>query len=624
MKKPQLSYTKFGLLFMLAIASVPALASANFKFSVIGNLPTSVPGVAHIEVTNESRNRLTDYRVAGLPSSVMQDTVSILPLPNIIPTCSDPINLGSHKSCILILKFTDLINSSFALCNGVGCTTSGIVFNIDTLVNHVPGISAGFYESLGGDFIPLMAHSAGGDDPWAYVIETALQEPVGLQQGFFNSSLCNGQNCFGLGMYENNTNKAYPLLSRSIDGGATWTYPADIIDISKLPSDYNSAIGIVGFNMILGFDAGAYSGTDVLAVGGYINTNDAISILLAMSTNAGVNWSYLQPAHYPDNYDPTGMGLLLGASCNSTFCVAAGGYTALDTTSRRFDPPEQHHVLLMAKSPLAFTSTSWIYPIEYNQTTPSDGQQPDDIDDSNSNPQGFRSACCTDSFCVGAGLYYTPSSFFNSFPILAESINSAVTWNYLIDSNTNVPSISMSSGRFLGTACYQNIGVAVGDYNDTQIVPLLAVRTTSGSGWNYPTIHNLPPIDAGSLSGTSCSNATCVAVGGYQQGVIGYPMILTSINGAVTWNYISIDLPADFDMMSPGGFLTSVQCSGSDCIATGAYNINPSVQAPLVYESHDAGVTWSLAVTGTSPILPVDFQSGGFFSGSVAGLVMRG
>lgn len=622
MKKPQLSCSKYGLMFMLAIASVPALAGANFSFAVIGSLPTSVPGVAHIKVTNESRNRLTDYRVAGLPSSVIQDTVSILPLPNILPTCSNPINLGSHNSCILILKFTDLLNSSFALCNGPGCTTSGIVFNIDALVNNVPGIAAGYYESLGGDNFPLMAHSAGGSNPWAYVIESSLQETSGLIEGYFNSSLCNGQNCFGLGYYENSSNKFYPLLGSSTDGGATWTYPADIVDSTKLPSDYKSGVSTIT-DFLLGFDAGSYSGSDVLAVGSYANTNDEFSILLAMSTNAGVNWSYLQPANYPDNYDNTGPGLLLGASCNSTFCVAAGGYTAVDTISITLHAPAQHRVFLMAKSPLAFTATSWIYPIEYNETTPALGQQPPNLDDTNLNPQGFRSACCTDSFCVGAGLYYTPDSSSNSFPILAESINSAVTWSYLIDSNTNLPPGGLSSGEFLGTACYQNIGVAVGDYTNSVALPLLAVRTTSGSGWNYPTINSLPTIDAGSLSGASCSNATCVAVGGYQQGVVGYPMIVTSINGAVTWNFIPIALPSDFDTTSPGGFLHSVQCTGSDCIATGAYNINSTTQVPLVYESRDAGVTWRLAVTNNSPVLPMDFKTGELFSGSVAGLVMR-
>ena len=116
---------------MASLAAGYTYAGANFEFAVFSDhkLPSIAPGSAIFIVSNLSSVALGGYRVAGVPSWVVQDSTTVIP-PGDIPTCSNPVVLNPQSSCVLILNITGPVNSEFALCNGAACTTSGIALNV--------------------------------------------------------------------------------------------------------------------------------------------------------------------------------------------------------------------------------------------------------------------------------------------------------------------------------------------------------------------------------------------------------------------------------------------------------------------------------------------------------------
>ncbi|HTW08321.1 MAG TPA: RHS repeat-associated core domain-containing protein [Acidimicrobiales bacterium] len=115
---------------------------------------------------------------------------------------------------------------------------------------------------------------------------------------------------------------------------------------------------------------------------------------------------------------------------------------------------------------------------------------------------------------------------------------------------------------------------AVGDYESSKgTLPL--VETETGSVWQPAASVALPAgatFTAAVLNGVSCtSSGTCLAVGGYQEGIIaGHAMAVLSTGGhwAAGAQALEVHLPTASDS-SP--VLNAVSCAGTGCLAVGGY-----------------------------------------------------
>lgn len=108
------------------VLSQTVFASANFNVTPSGTLPTSIfPGqtvTALYTVTNKTTTSRNGYLIQGLPSTVTQGFD--------VGTCTKPLNLAAHASCLLELKITAPVSSGFAVCKGSSCTTSAVPLNV--------------------------------------------------------------------------------------------------------------------------------------------------------------------------------------------------------------------------------------------------------------------------------------------------------------------------------------------------------------------------------------------------------------------------------------------------------------------------------------------------------------
>lgn len=580
MKKiPKLSV---ALTLMTLLSCGSANAAANFKFSVIGTLPNYIPAgggtSVFIKVTNTTQGALSGYMVRCLSESVVIDSSS--------GYCSDPLYLPAGQSCILKLDISGPVASTFDLCNGIACTTSGINLNI-TEKNNVAGIAAGTYDT-GSNNSPLLAYSLGGTNPWAYAIDNSVISSAlpNFRFGGFNTSSCSSSNCLAAGFYYDNGFIEHLLFANSTNGGSTWTY------LTTQPGDYVSGE----------FITGAYQGANAVVAGRYYNSS-VYTLLLEITTDSGSSLSVVSP---PAGVTGFSSGYN-GTTCTNSFCAAAGFYT---TANGQF--------LLVGKS--TGFSTTWTYPIR-------DGLgQPGDLDASNGN--SLAGISCSSSVCATVGSYYSTTEVAGAvYPILGESPN-ATAWTYPINSTTGLPTdfnVTTPYGSFSAVSCNGNVCAAIGQYFNTasEYVPLLAVRSSAISGWNYPNITPLFPAGLTDiiLSSVSCSASTCViAAYGFDGAGEQIPFVLYSLNGGVSWNYPATisQYPADF----VSGFFNSVNCNGLSCLTAGGYfaGINPGFTPflPLLAESSDGGVTWIYAVNSFTPQLPSDLVQGQFLSTSVS------
>ena len=119
---------------------------------------------------------------------------------------------------------------------------------------------------------------------------------------------------------------------------------------------------------------------------------------------------------------------------------------------------------------------------------------------------------------------------------------------------------------------------------------------------------------AWSLTGMTCANAQCIAVGSYSTvGLaedVGAPLILKSTDSGASWSAREVTLPAGDNT---GIQLLAVQCQGLSCKIMGSYASN----APLLWASQDGGTTWSRNDLSDN-LFPDDFSTGTFTSISLS------
>lgn len=168
---------------------------------------------------------------------------------------------------------------------------------------------------------PLLSVSTDSGSTWNYKIDNA---PSTLPSNFnakgrFNSASCNGSTCIASGRYATNT-ADYPMLSVSLDGGINWVYKID--SSTSLPLDYSDKGNLLSTSC----------SAQVCITGGSYNDANQSYPLLAVSTDAGLTWTYKidkTPATLPSDYSAGGS--FLTVSCTLNVCTAGGTYRALDT-----------------------------------------------------------------------------------------------------------------------------------------------------------------------------------------------------------------------------------------------------------------------------------------------------
>lgn len=262
------------------------------------------------------------------------------------------------------------------------------------------------------------------------------------------------------------------------------------------------------------------------------------------------------------------------------------------------------------------------------------------VDSSDPNPHHHLFACSGGYSCAGTnyplnvqtinqpplltvgGGYTLKTSQNEFFPLVAQSNDGGVEWNYIIDAN--YPKLPDNFNRLYVLSLTQvsnkgPVGVVSTIYYDfnSKAYPLLGVTTNGGKTWEYKNLQSstkaLPSdFEHGALYDVSCGNTKiCATAGGYTNNInISKikPLVLISQNGANTWHYQEIqNMPALYRSVS----INSVSCNASGyCMVAGYYADEMNYPKPFLAVSNKNAEAWSFKTL--TP--PSDLGSGNFTS----------
>lgn len=563
-------------------------AAANFTISPTPGktIPTTITTgqtvSAFYTVRNNTASARIGYDVNGLPGTVMQNTSGV-------GSCSNPIILAKHGSCILQLDINAPVSSGFSICRKSSCTTATaplnvVAFNPVPPVPPVPPVTNGVLLSAGGytnnsASYPLLAASTNQGASWVYKVTSSQPSTsASFSGGDLVTATCIGDTCIGAGRYGNGY--VYPFIISSIDGATTWAYT---LDNTNVPADYSDGKGFTNVS--------CSNAANCIAVG-YYGTNISKSYgMIATSQDKGLSWNYtLDSSNVPVDYDNSES--LNAASCVGSICVTAGEY--YDINSNRYG--------------LAATSSdnggTWNYTI--TSANPAPGYTA---------YARFSGVSCTSSSCVIVGQYTAGA---NEYPMIATSVNGGTSWSYTLDNSSPTPTGYTNNASLTNVSCQGSNCVAGGMYITATDYALIAFSSDAGANWTYTLDNTQLPSDFVKIRNkeviVSCSGLTCIGVGGYNTTTVVFPFIVTSSDGGATWTYTfdsNSSMPVDY--MAAGTF-ASASCTGKVCIASGAYQNSLAKTIPMTVQSTDGGLTWTYAVTSASPALPSNFNGGSFNS----------
>lgn len=304
-------------------------------------------------------------------------------------------------------------------------------------------------------------------------------------------------------------------------------------------------------------------------VGSYY-TGSATNPLSYTSSDSGNTWAVSSPlpALPVDGVN----GALYRTACDSskTMCVAVGRYYNGS-----------------ASLPLTYTSSNGGHTWALSTSLPAI-------------PGGATSAYLRDvscdsagSHCVAVGAYFNGSE---NFALVYSTDNGGSSWTQ----RSLPPTLMVSINEFLGGVACSSSGsvcVAVGYVaTGSDAVPLVYTTNNGGNSWTLSASLPVPTFSTNSnyLQSVACDSAgsRCAAVGHHYDGSFSTPLTYTSNNAGVTW-VLSSPQPS-----IPGGgsqgYLFDVACGGAGnaCTAVGTYN-DGSTGVPLIYISSDGGASWA-------------------------------
>ncbi|MDR3443116.1 MAG: sialidase family protein [Legionella sp.] len=597
---------KFNKIFLLCLTGLSmqaTFADSQPKFTIV---PTTVTSIEVLSTDTYT----VQYRVTN--QTKITRTLTMVPINSIsqknsdVGSCANPFTLSSKQSCLLTLSINGRqlpvkgIHAGPVVCKTKGsndnspdpllCSqpSASAALNIVTKAAPPVMVTAGFYTATNTKTYPLVAKSSDGGGSWSYTIDSTTTQPPGLSnQGAFLTANCSGQICVVGGKYVVNS-ITYPIVAKSNNGGASWSYTID--SATTLPSGYSDNGALNSVNC---------SGQICVAAGTYKNTNNKEYPLLARSGNGGASWSYVidSATTLPPDFDI--FASFASTNCSSQNCLAAGVYFPVDGGT----------FPLLARS--GNGGISWNYVIDNRPAT-----LPKDFGSIGE----FKSTNCSGQICVTVGNYNSNGA---QIPLLARSTNGGASWSYVIDGASAPPSGFNNDGSFNSTYCSGQICVAAGQYTGANniIYPLLARSGNGGASWSYVIDKSVLPSGFGSgaiFSSASCSGQTCVASGFYlDKNDVIYPLLARSGNGGVSWSYAIDKTTTPPPGFSGSGNFTSSNCDGQICVAAGFYD-GGGFGAPLLMRSADGGISWAYVIDSRPSTLPADFHSGGFNAVSVS------
>ena len=548
--------SKLDYLVWVMMCFVPSMMqAATFNIVPQRTLPTTVPehgaSFAYYVVSNLTGMALNNNFVHTLPADVTQVTCQ----PQF---CGATFNLApfgaANDNCILKLTIKGPVNSPNPLhvCTEDHVTCEGTATPLD--VTQVPSLP----------FIGM-----------------------------------------GAGLYLNSSGQRFPLLATTQDSGASWYYPPAIF------SDVSASIGpsFVSGSLFNAACTGENDKVICIAPGQYL-TNETILPLIAVGTDNATSWNYPHSIFENLQHDiaPNFIGGELdGASCSGSgeksICIAAGNYFTNDT----------QQLPLIAQS--SDGGRLWTYPKSIHQHLETQ-IDPSFIEGFLKNASCSKSTC--ETVCIASGGYCNVSQ---CKPLLAISKNKGSSWTYppeIFQNLTTKVDPNFGGGSFESSSCVgsgnETICTAAGAFfNNSTILPLLALTQNGGSSWSYPPsiFSDLPTrigreFIGGLFNSTSCAGSgrttVCIAAGTFFRDGPNYPFIAVSRDAGSTWTYpdfIYTKLKVVVDPKFVSGIFLGTSCTGKGrkaiCVAAGGYcrDSGCSSENPLIALSTNGGKSWT-------------------------------
>lgn len=294
-----------------------------------------------------------------------------------------------------------------------GYSRNGQVFGV--ACSGTRCLAAGKYVDGTPKTIPSVAISLDSGATWSYTIDKSKNLPPSFgSSGTFNSVSCDGLLCAAGGNYTTGFANNFPMLATSIDGAASWTYPISN-SLASLPLDYSDS----GYFLTVACHASI-----CLAGGQYYGSGVGFP-MLSVTTDGGSTWEYkvdATPSTLPADFVDSGS--FLTATCGDSVCLAAGSYT---------DGTNYYPMLIVSTD----GGNTWVYKVDKTASTLPADYGNDGI---------FLVASCTGQVCTAGGYYYNVDK---QYPLLIETKDGGVTWNYQVDSNpSTLPSDYSNRGLF--------------------------------------------------------------------------------------------------------------------------------------------------------------------------------
>lgn len=413
----------------------------------------------------------------------------------------------------------------------------------------------------------------------------------------------NSTNAVAVGEYSTDDNPSLPFLI--IINNNSWQF-VDVTNVDNIPD----------FGPFTNQLASASCANDSCIVGGSFSDDFAnLFPLLLVSRSNGMSWTFIDTNTIQGTPNFGAVNEINKVRCANAACIAAGVFqNANQTINLPFLLSSQNQGL----------SWSFIDPTTVR------------------NAPTFAPLCntffggdCFGMTCVAVGSFGTGSSNggtsrsnITANPLLFTSNNGGRTFESInVSAIPGVPSFGTNNANeLIAASCNNNACVAVGNFataDNLFILPLILVSDKQGKNWSFidpATIANIPPntfVGDNELTNVSCSNTVCVATGYYSVPNTGdlFPLLLVSNNNGRSWRFIdatSLQGTPSFGSFNP---LYSASCSGNICSASGNYSttaVTP-VFLPLLFQSKDAGSTWSYIDTTTANGVPLYGNYNNFF-----------
>lgn len=233
-------------------------------------------------------------------------------------------------------------------------------------------------------------------------------------------------------------------------------------------------------------------------------------------------------------------------------------------------------------------------------------------------PKGSASASCVLVLNIAGSAL--PSNPILGGPYLCQKLSSRKS----IQIQCYQPSLGDRLDIRQSSVTSQSYIFAAGAYTDTNSVqrPLIVMSSNNGSQWIYPASVNEviftpdnathPFSDSGDLNDITCTGATCIAVGQYNDTTPrSRPMLALTTNHGTDWTFPSVipDVAVIATHSVNYAQLNAATCTSSLCLAAGNFCDLLNVCYPMVVSSSDNGGSWSYADSAAQIIFVPDNAS---------------